>query len=87
MNERVSRYRGTCEALAKQFVGQNGAELDDLVQEGLLNVWLTLERGVTPSAGIIENRMRDWVRWLGRQTPIPYEQMLPLETVRDGRHP
>lgn len=45
-----------------------GAELDDLVQEGLLNIWQTLERGVHPRADIVELRMRNWIELLARQT-------------------
>lgn len=64
---------------------QVGAEYDDLVQEGLINVWQTLARDVTPSADMIENRMRDYVRWLGNQIgrgrdgSVPYEALLPLD--------
>ena len=64
---------------------QVGAEYDDLAQEGLINVWQTIERGVTPSTEMIENRMRDYVRWLGSQIgrgrdgSVPYEALLPLD--------
>lgn len=67
---------------------QVGAEPDDLIQEGLINVWQTLERGVTPSADMIENRMRDYIRWLGSQVgrgrdgSVPYETLLPLDDFR-----
>lgn len=56
-----------------------GAEYDDLYQEGLISVWQALERGVTPSIEMVENRMRDWMRYIGRQTPVPYEALLPLD--------
>lgn len=84
MNDRVAAYRGLVESLARKFVGWNGAELDDLVQEGLINVWQTLERGVTPAAEIIEYRMGSYTKWLGRHTPVPYEAMLPLDDFRGG---
>jgi hypothetical protein len=64
---------------------QVGAEYDDLVQEGLINVWQTLERDIAPSADMIENRMRDYSRWLGNQIgrgrdgSVPYEALLPLD--------
>ena len=61
----VASYEAACEALAKRFVGRNNAELDDLVQEGRILVWLSLARGIKPSTQMIENRMEDYVRWLG----------------------
>lgn len=67
MNARVGAYASTCEALAariarSQAARQVGAEYDDLVQEGLIHVWLSLERGAHPSTEMIENRMKDWIR-------------------------
>lgn len=103
MNSAVSAYREAVEAVAERMARtagaiQVGAEYDDLVQEGLINVWQTLERRVEPSADIIENRMRDYVRWLGLQVGrgrvckdedplscpqhVPYEQLLPLDDFR-----
>jgi hypothetical protein len=85
MNAAVAAYKVTVEDLARQFVGRNTAEIDDLVQEGLIHCWQSLERGVAPSADMIENRMRDYVKYLGflqgkgSKNPIPYEVLLPLE--------
>lgn len=84
MNERVSAYAGVCDALASRLARgararQVGAEYDDLYQEGLIHVWQSLHRGVAPSTAMIINRMRDWMRYLGRQNPTPYEALLPLE--------
>jgi len=89
MNARVSAYAGACAKLAARYAGgrraqQVGAEYDDLYQEGLISVWQALERGVTPSIELIEFRMRDWMRYLGRQSPIPYEAMLPLDDYRSA---
>lgn len=84
MNTAVGAYKSTVENLAQQFVGRNGAEFDDLVQEGLINVWQSLMRKVTPSADIIEDRMKNYVRWLGRRLPTPYEALLPLDDYRVG---
>lgn len=80
----IAAYEPACVALAQRYVGRNGAELDDLVQEGRIFVWQTLQRGIHPSAEMIANRMVDYVRWLGRQTPIPYEAMLPLDDFREA---
>ena len=73
MNDQVGGYSGLVDSLARKVAGTTrarrvGAEQDDLAQEGLLNVWQTLERGVTPSAEIIEHRMYDYIRWLSYQT-------------------
>lgn len=81
----VASYEAACEALARRFVGRNEAEFDDLVQEGRILVWLSLQRGIKPSSEMIANRMEDYVRWLGtlqgksRHDPVPYEAMLPLD--------
>jgi len=85
MNAAVAAYKSTVEDSARQFVGRNSAEADDLTQEGLIHVWQSLERGVHPSADMIENRMRDYVKYLGylrgkgSKNPVPYEVLLPLE--------
>jgi DNA-directed RNA polymerase specialized sigma24 family protein len=89
MNDQVAAYSGLVESLARKHssgprAAQVGAEYDDLYQEGLISIWQALERGVTPSAEMVENRMRDWARYLGRQTPIPYEALLPLEDYPSG---
>jgi DNA-directed RNA polymerase specialized sigma24 family protein len=67
MNARVAGYAALAESLAQRLVGRNGAEFDDLVQEGLIFAWQSMERGVTPSAGLIEARMKNWVKLLGYQ--------------------
>jgi DNA-directed RNA polymerase specialized sigma24 family protein len=84
MNAQVAAYADACDALASRLARgararQVGAEFDDLYQEGLILVWQSLERGIAPSTAMILNRMRDWMRYLGRQNPVPYEAMLPLE--------
>jgi DNA-directed RNA polymerase specialized sigma24 family protein len=86
MNGQVAAYRGLVKSLARRHVGQKGAELDDLVQEGLIFVWQSLQRGVSPSAALIEGRMQNWVRWLGRRDPVPYEAMLPLDDFEHLSH-
>lgn len=58
-----------------------GAEYDDLVQEGLLSVVLSMRKGINPKLAI-ENRMKDWIKYRGRQTthdPVEYGAMLPTE--------
>ena len=93
MNTAVARYRATVESLATKAAASHravavGAEYDDLVQEGLIHVWQSLERGVCPSAEMIENRMRDWIRHLGaqigvgREEEVNYDLILPLDDFR-----
>ena len=77
----MAAYQPKVEALAKPFSGIEGIEFDDLVQEGLIAVWQSLERGIEPSAEFIKNRMRDWVRYERRQLPADYGDMLPLDQV------
>lgn len=88
INGQVGAYRGLVESLAQRFVGRNQAEFDDLVQEGLIFVWQTLEKGLKPAAGQIENTMRWWVRHLGYQIgrgirrdgeEFEYAELLPLD--------
>lgn len=84
MDDQLRNYAGLVDSLARKLSGgaraaQVGAEYDDLYQEGMISAWQALARGVQPSADMIENRMRDWLRYLGRQTPIPYEALLPLD--------
>ena len=67
MNLRIAAYRDACEALARPFTGRAGAEADDLVQEGLIFVWQSLERGEEPSSEMIQNRMKNWCRTVTRQ--------------------
>ncbi len=67
-SEQVAEYDGLCEALARKFKGRAGAEIDDLVQEGRIAVWQSLQDGQPPSASYVEYAMRMWVTTLRRQT-------------------
>jgi DNA-directed RNA polymerase specialized sigma subunit len=87
INAQIASYRGICEGLARRLSAgrrakARGAEYDDLVQEGLIDVWLTLARGRTPSVNHIENRMRDYIRNLGRATRSPADPMLSFDDTR-----
>lgn len=77
----ISDYKGYVEWLARRFAGIQGAELDDLVQEGLIAVWLSLDRGLQPSRDFIENRMKMWVRKMRSQIPVDYDELLPLDIL------
>ena len=79
-------WRPRCERMAQKLVGRNGAEFDDLVQEGWISVWRALEKGVQPSALIVERRMRAYVRWLGRRYPVAYEDMVSWDALVGTKH-
>lgn len=84
-DEQIAAYNDACIAIARRLVGRNGAELDDLVQEGLVFVWQSLQRGIHPSADLIRGRMVNYVKWLGRKDPVPYEAMLPLDDYSEAQ--
>lgn len=81
-SEEVASYLPDIDRLARYFTAQGKAEYDDLRQEGMIAVWLTLDRGNRPHPGIIYNRMIDWIRYLDRQErgdAVAYGRSLPLE--------
>ena len=55
--------------IAWKFTGKFGAELDDLVQEGMISVWMNLEAGKSPSKTAIKHRMINWVDHIKRHQP------------------
>ena len=74
-SDQVADYRDLVDALALRMsrtkrAQQVGADQDDLAQEGLIDVWKQLRRGVHPSAENIRLRMLDHLRWLGRQQGV-----------------
>jgi DNA-directed RNA polymerase specialized sigma24 family protein len=87
----IRPYIPTVESHATRLAGTRrarraGVEYDDLYQEGLMTVLLSLRRGVNPMP-VIANRMKDWIRLQIRQKegdPIPYETLLPTEAPDDG---
>jgi len=98
MNDQVAGYRGLVESLAEHVAGtrrakQVRAEYDDLVQEGLIQVWQSLGQGITPAREILRLRMLSYIRLLSRQTGntipgpdqvqhISYDQLLPMDDFR-----
>lgn len=66
-DDQVRRWWPVVETHARRFSNLKGShaylvEFDDLVQEGIIAVWLTLEKGGRITNEIITNAMRDWVR-------------------------
>lgn len=86
MNEAVANYSEAVNSLAYRYVGWNGAEHDDLVQEGLIAVWMSIHKGFDPSRQVIEGRMKNWAKFLGSQLPTEYNDMLPLDLFEDEYH-
>lgn len=66
-SERVAAFLPMILQQARRYRGWNNAELDDLVQEGLIAVWVSLEKGIEPSAQFVGFRMKNWARLLGCQ--------------------
>lgn len=84
MDAAIAEHSGRIEALAVRFAkpgtrGRNGVEFDDLVQEGRIAVWQSLSRRIRPTDAFIRDRMRNYVRWLGRNGAAEYGTMLPLD--------
>ena len=61
-NEAVAQYLPMVHSQARRFNGVGGAEFDDLVQEGLIKVFLNLRDGKPVSTTAVKNAMRSWVR-------------------------
>lgn len=81
-SEQVAAYDDLIVSLARLHNGRASAELDDLIQEGRIAVFLSLRRGIFPSKELIENRMRDYVRFLHRLNRLEaadYGAYLPIE--------
>ena len=85
-SSQVAEYLPLVERLARPFVGRSGAEFDDLVQEGLIDVWRSLRNDQLPAARFITARMARWCAWLARQYPTDYEKMLPLDSIESEYH-
>lgn len=84
-SEQVAAYLPMVEMMARRMQGALGIEYDELVQEGLIDVWLTLKAGKTPSTDNVKHRMIDAKRYLTRTYPCDYEDILPL-TYAENRH-
>jgi len=89
MNDKVRAYADLVESIAVELsrsrrAASVGAEYDDLMQEGLIAVWIALESGVeTVGPQHIRFRMLNYMRWLGRHGNEDYEQMLPFDDELD----
>lgn len=87
-NEAVAEHLSRVQRLARRFNGVAGAEYDDLVQEGLLKVFLLIRDDQPVSNTAIKNAMRDWVRVCGRRGfayPVVEEALDTYESAAPGR--
>jgi DNA-directed RNA polymerase specialized sigma24 family protein len=65
MSDKVALYLPMVTSHARRRTGSKyGAELDDLIQEGLISVWKSLEKGHEPVESHVVNRMKNWVRYV-----------------------
>jgi DNA-directed RNA polymerase specialized sigma24 family protein len=63
-SERIAAYWPLFERCARRFVGMQGAEFDDLVQEGAIAGWLAFEAGWYPTELVIERALIRYCRSL-----------------------
>lgn len=75
----IAEYEPELLRLALRLRGRDGAEVDDLVQEGRISIWAAISKGTTPSLAIAFRRMLMWVRTLRPQSPAPYHDLLEYD--------
>lgn len=75
LSETIKGYEALLLPLALRLAGRDGAEVEDLIQEGRISVWQALKNGAEPSMYIASRRMLMWVRTLRPQNPAPYEEI------------
>ena len=84
MSPEVAAYRDLVESIAKRFRSRNPlAEQDDLIQEGLISVWLQLKDGADVEPDAIERHIRNYIRRLNspaRKGPtVSYDDALDVD--------
>jgi len=78
----VTAYSGLVESLAWKLTGYSGAEFDDLYQEGMIAVVLSLKADKVIAKSFVRYRMLNYCRYLRRlvnNDAIAYEELLPME--------
>lgn len=78
LSEAIRGYEKQLLPLALRLRGRDGADLDDLMQEGYISIWAALRRGRVPNLDVAFKRMQNWVRHIQLQNPAAYEDMLEL---------
>lgn len=63
-DDEIAAYQSWLESIAWRFAGHPPAyaEFDDLMQEGRIAVWESLQDGFRPSELVVIDAMREWVR-------------------------
>jgi DNA-directed RNA polymerase specialized sigma24 family protein len=69
-SEEIVEYLPRILAIAKRLRGRFGSEVDDLVQEGMIAVWLALDHNLPVTDARIVARMRAWNRYARSAGPI-----------------
>jgi DNA-directed RNA polymerase specialized sigma24 family protein len=64
--------------LAMRLRGRDGADYDDLMQEGRMSVWQDLLAGREPQEYFAWQRMLKWIRHIKIQNPKPYAELFQL---------
>jgi DNA-directed RNA polymerase specialized sigma24 family protein len=65
MSPEVQAHLDLVESIAKRFRSRHPlAEFDDLVQEGLISVWLQLKDGADVEPDAVERHIRNYIRRL-----------------------
>lgn len=75
LSEAIKGYEAALLPLALRLAGRDGAEVDDLMQEGRISIWQALKQGIEPSLAVAFKRMLMWIRTLRPQNPAPYEEI------------
>jgi hypothetical protein len=78
LSEVIRGYEKQLLPLALRLRGRDGADLDDLLQEGRISIWAAVRRDRVPSLDVAFKRMQNWVRHIQLQNPAAYEDMLEL---------
>lgn len=78
LSAQIKSYEPMLHPLARRLSGRDGAEEDDLMQEGFIAVWQCIAAGKTPSKDICYKRMLNWLRHIRPQLPAPYDEIVAL---------
>ncbi len=78
LSDQIKAYEKDLHPLALRLVGRDGAEYDDLMQEGYIAIWQCLIKGIVPSMTVVFGRMLNWIRHIRLQNPAAYYEILPL---------
>lgn len=71
-NSDIISYQPTVERIARillRYSRRADLDVDDLVQEGLIAVWESLTKGISPSKEFIKNRMLNYIKIIDKQQP------------------